>query len=238
MKKVIIFSFLLIFLSACGNDLVHEDIERDYKQIEKTADKVYKSEKGSSEKQQKLFNDFYDKYVIGQFEEKNGSIYEMNDLEKDIIFEAQNLWIEAITSEYKENLVSGDTYKETKEKINEYLSLKKIPKELEGKHPTYELVEGTPEPFEKEVKELFNLLDIPMNSDNPTFTENEYLPLVRFLNKCSGVSYEYDGKNYYIESDMRKIVDLFETIQFEVDEEYLNDSTVEEFNAQKEIWDL
>ncbi|GIP63386.1 hypothetical protein J32TS6_19410 [Virgibacillus pantothenticus] len=239
MKKVLIFSFLLIFLSACGKNLVHEDIREDYKQIEEVAKEVYEKDGDADDGQFNLYNNFNDKYKLGQFEQENEEVYEMNDLEKAIVSEIQNLWTQALLGGKEETLSSEtDEYTKIKKKIEDYLSAKEIPEEIKGKYTTYELVDGTPEPFKKEVKELFNLLDIPMNSDNPTFTENEYLPLVRFLNKCFGVSYEHDGKNYYIESDMRKIVDLFETIQFEVDEEYLNDSTVEEFNAQKEIWDL
>lgn len=236
MKKVIIFSFLLIFLSACSNDLVHEDIERDYKQIEETADEVYKSEKGSSEKQQKLFNDFYDKYVIGQFEEKNGDIYEMNDLEKDLVRKAQDLWIEAISSEFEESLSSEDEYEETKGAIREYLELDKIPEDLEGKYPTYELTNGYPQKFIDDANELFNTIDSAVNSDDPVFTENEYIPLENFISKYESLDFEHEGKHYLIDKELWDIVDLFKDIKIGVDSGYLSNETIDDFNIRKDTW--
>ncbi|WP_121605377.1 hypothetical protein [Virgibacillus sp. Bac332] len=236
MKKIFLILIIVFILSACGNDLVHEDIRNDYKQIQEVADEVYESEEGSSEKQQNLYNDFSDKYIMGQFEEENGDIYKMNDLEKDLIYKVQILWGEAITSEFKEELSSEDTYEETKKAIDEYLKLDEIPEDLKGKHPTYELITGYPDKFIKDTNELFDTLDSEINSEDPVFTENEYIPLENYINKYKGVDFEHDGKYYRIDEELWDIVDLFKDIQLEVDDGYLRNETIDEFNIRKDTW--
>lgn len=234
MRKALIFSFLLLILTACEKEVVHEDIRKDYKQIEEIADKYHKSGEEPSEEDIDLYRDFHRKYVIGQFEQEDGEVYEMNDLEKEIIRESTNMWSYVLVKEEGKTLASEkDEYTKSKDKIKDYLSSNEIPEDLEDEYPTYELVDSTPEVFEKDKTKLFNLLEPIVNGDETTVTEVEYVPLVDFTEKYSGEGFEHKGKHYFIDGGMQIFVDLFNELKQEIDDGNISAETIEDFNFWK-----
>ena len=245
MKKLLFIAVLvLIVLAGCSEadatkNLIHEDFKKDVDQMVNMLDKVYEEERTTNEREDGLYFKFHDKYITGSFQD-DGKTYKMNDLEKAIVRKVQDLWVYNLM-EQEETLASEkNEYEISKKKLNKYLSAEKVPEEIKGEYPTYELLQDKifPDQFRSDVNNLLELYDPVINGTESNIGNDRYNPLTSFLDKYKGEGYELDGKYYYITSNMYDVIFMFDDLKIEIDSGHIMESTINDFNTTKETMEM
>lgn len=128
-KNIIIFNFLLLlFIAGCGGkNLIQEDIEKDIDQALLLLDTAYEEKRELNEKELAVLDKFNDNYKVGKFLLNDGTEYEMNELEKEIVQDIEGLKHLTVSDE---TLASGeDIYTTIKIRVDENLKATEIPPE-------------------------------------------------------------------------------------------------------------
>jgi len=245
LKKLLFIAVLvLIVLAGCSEadatkNLIHEDFKKDVDQMVNMLDKVYEEERTTNEREDGLYFKFHDKYITGSFQD-DGKTYKMNDLEKAIVRQIQDLWIYNIT-ERKETLASEESiYKIAKGQLNEFLAAKNIPDDIKDKYPTYEVLDDKvfPDNFKKAVNGLIKTFDPIVNGDETDVNSSQYEGLEYFVDMYKGEGYEFMDKHYYINSNMNDIIWMFDDLKIEIDSGHIMESTINDFNTTKETMEM
>ena len=245
MKKLLFIAVLvLIVLAGCSEadatkNLIHEDFKKDVDQMVNMLDKVYEEERTTNEREDGLYFKFHDKYITGSFQD-DGKTYKMNDLEKAIVRQIQDLWIYNIT-EQKETLASEENeYEIAKDRLNEFLAAEEIPEEIKGKYPTYEVLDDNifPDNFKEVVNGLIKTFDPIVNGDETDVGSSQYEGLEYFVDMYKGEGYEFMDKHYYINSNMNDIIWMFDDLKIEIDSGHIMESTINDFNTTKETMEM
>lgn len=239
------FSFILIFFSlflfSCSSkseSLLHEEFKKDVDQMIEMLSKVNEEGRALNENEEKLFNNFYDKYIPGKFIDNKGNEYEMNDLEKEITRQ-----IDSLTLFTKENLslASEKTlFEKSKDQIKKLINSKEIPSDLKDKYPTYERYDGVHPQFLKDTKSMLMLLRTLIETgsiDQYTLTNLE-----NYIKQYQQDGFlAEDGTHYLMNNEMKDMYMVIYSIHLDVESGKLYPYTeeryyelVEKLNLNKE----
>jgi len=191
--------FILLILTACGNDLIHDDFKSDLNQVMEVLDQAYEDNRELDSAEEQLLDTFDNKYLMGQFSTDDGN-YEMSDIEKEIV---RKISLMRMFTEHDEPLSSEETlYEMTKDEIEEYMQMKEIPEDLEDKHPTFEKQEETHPKFVEDTVEVLKLLEPMIETGN--VSQSDITAINDYLEKYNDADgFEVDGI-FYLHNDETK----------------------------------
>ncbi|QKY69686.1 hypothetical protein [Lentibacillus sp. CBA3610] len=244
MKKIAVLLTLsaLVLVGCIGQEsLIHEDLQKDIDQIIPIIEDVHNNDEEMSNDEYNLYEDFYDKYIIGKFTTSNGEEYKMNDLEKAIIREINTMQIFAysvtdseMTLESEGN-INDDLYNEAKENFEKYTSMDEVPDELEGEYPVYTQKEGKyPSMFVEDVNKIIEMFDPVVNGSETNIENNEYVALTNTIEKYTGEGFEHNDKHYLINFDMNNIIINFDRLKDDLEQGELTYEVMNLFNNVKQ----
>jgi len=235
--KKLLALFLLLFLAACGNEqVIHDDFKKDVEQILPVLEVAYEDRRTLNEEEASLYDQFHEKYGIGQFVDSNGETYEMNDLEKAITDEINHM---RIFTDAEETLASEeDIYQQSKDKVDEYLEAKEIPEELKGIYPTYALYDGIHPEVRASAQEIINSLDDVVNGNNDDVFANQIEMLDNFITRFEGGSFEVAEEKFKLNDEGYEVLNMVKNLKSDFDSGQLMTTTVEEFNQIKELIEI
>ncbi|WP_208586418.1 lipoprotein [Gracilibacillus suaedae] len=233
MKKYILFLLLLFVVAGCSsNNLIQEDFEKDTNQILELLDTAHGENRSLNEEEDELFNDYMDKYIVGEYMSNEDAMYEMNGLEKEIVRKLRSM---TLYTDESDNLESEKGYYEAdKELVLEYLQAKSVPDELKDKHPTYETYDGLHPKFVEDARVLFDEFDPLVNGETNEFYSEQVEDLDDFLINYAGEGFEVDGKHYLTNEDMNEINTALTFLQMDIEEGSLQPDIQRLFNEAKE----
>lgn len=232
--KIIFSFFLLLIITGCGNQsLIHEDFKKDIDQIIGLLDSAHEENRGLNEDEKIVSDKFSDKYLVGKFLLNDGTEYEMNDLEKSVANDIDDL---KNFTESEEKLSSEeDLYTSIKKDINENLEAKEIPEALKGQYPTYEVYQGVHPQIKEDTEDVIMVFDEIVNGESTDIDTTAMYELNSFIKKYENLSFEIDGKKYLLNDESWNVYYPFRELRDDVEKGSLSTHTAELFNDVKKI---
>lgn len=236
MKKhiyILIALILTIIVAGCGNkELIQADFKKDIDQVVNLLDTAHEENRGLNENEENVIDKFIDKYLVGKFLLKDGTEYEMNDLEKEIANEIKDL---RHFTESEETLASEENlYTKIKNDMEGYLKVKEIPESLKGKYPTYEIYSGIHPQIKDDATKIINAFDKIVNGESDTYSTTDMYMLNSFISSYEEGVFEIDVKNYLVNDESWSVLYAIKNLKEDVEKQSITYNTKDLFNETKE----
>jgi len=229
-----VFNFLLLLIIAgCGGEnLIQEEIEKDIDQVMTLLDSAYEESRELREEENVVLEKFNDKYIVGKFLLNDGTEYEMNDLEKEIANDIQDLKHLTVPEETLEN--EEDLYTIIKKRVVENLKATEIPAELKGQYPTYEIYSGLHPQIKEDANVIIDVFDPIVNGTTNNIDRSLIDKLDVFISKYDEMSFEIEGKQYLVNDEGWDVLYTIMELKKEIENGGLTSNVKVLFNETKE----
>lgn len=232
-KYIFILTVLLLSLSGCGDEsLIQEDFKKDIDQVLGSLNKAYEENRELNDEEEIVIDKFSDKYLVGKFLLSDGTEYEMNDLEKSIANDIDDL--KNFTKSEEKLASEEDLYTSIKKDINENLEAKEIPEALKGQYPTYEMYQGVHPQIVEAGNEIINAFDKIVNGDSNEYNSTNMYLLNSFVKNYGERTFEIDDKSYLLNDESWNILYTFMELKKDIENGKISSYTIDLFNETKE----
>ena len=233
-KHIIIFNFLLLFIIAgCGDgNLIQDDIERDIDEALLLLDTAYDEKRELNEEETVVLEKFSENYRLGKFLLDDGTEYEMNELEKEIVMDIEGLKLLTIS---EETMPSGeDIYTFIKKNVDENLKATEIPPEIIGQSPTYEAYLGIHPQLKEDANEIINIFDPIVNGTTENIGKLSKDKLDIFISTYEKMDFEIEGKHYLVNDEGFDVLYTFMELKKAIENDEIPSTVQVLFNQTKE----
>lgn len=221
-------------MTSCGNQsLIHDDFKKDIDQAMVLLDSAYEENRVLNDEEAIIIDKFSDKYLVGKYLLSDGKEYEMNDLEKSIANDIDDL--KSFTKSEEKLASEEDLYTSIKKDIDQNLEAKEIPGDLKGKYPTYEIYQGVHPQIKEDAEDVIMVFDEIVNGESADINTTAMYELNSFIKTYENLSFEIDDQKYLLNDESMNVYYPLEELKDDVEEGRLSPYTIELFNDVKGI---